>query len=204
MVYKGFKFGLLLQFAIGPVCIFIFQIAALRGFYNAESGVLGVVLVDGLFIFAAIFGIASFVEGKRIRLYLKLFGATILLIFGLSTFLSPFHIDFLPSLSIQNDTNSNVFIRAFILTFSNPLTILFWAGVFSAKIAEETMERKDIYSFGVGALLSTMLFLTLIAIGGSFAKLFFPNTVIHMMNIIVGLLLIYFSVKMFLKKSNSI
>lgn len=201
MLFKGFKFGMLLQFAIGPVCIFIFQIASLKGFYIAEIGVLGVALIDGLFISIASLSIALIIDRKNIRIFLKIFGAAILFIFGLSTVLSQFDISFLPSLSIQNISNSNnVFTRAIILTISNPLTIIFWTGVFSSKVAEENMKRKDIYSFGFGALFSTIFFLTLIVLLGNFAKEFFSTNVLQIMNIAVGFLLMYFSIRMILKK----
>lgn len=201
MLFKGFKFGMLLQFAIGPVCIFIFQIASLKGFYIAEIGVLGVALIDGFFISIASLSIASIIDRKNIRIFLKIFGAAILFVFGLSTVLSQFDISFLPSLSIQNISNSNnVFSRAIILTISNPLTIIFWTGVFSSKVAEENMKRKDIYSFGFGALFSTIFFLTLIVLLGSFAKKFFSTNVLQIMNIAVGFLLMYFSIRMILKK----
>ncbi|MFZ5965668.1 MAG: LysE family translocator [Bacillota bacterium] len=201
MVFKGFTFGMLLQFAIGPICIFIFQTASLRGFYIAETGVLGVVLIDGLYILAGILGIASIIERKKMKSSLKIFGAAILFVFGLSTVLNQFNISFLPSLSVQNMSDSNsVFFHAIILTASSPLTIIFWAGVFSTKIAEENMKRNDVYAFGFGALMSTMFFLTLIALAGSFSKTFFPSYVIQIMNLMVGVLLIYFGIRMVIKK----
>jgi arginine exporter protein ArgO len=107
MLFEGFKFGMLLQFAIGPVCIFIFQMSSLKGFYIAEKGVLGVALTDGLFIIVAILGIASIIDRKNIKVFLKIFGTIILFVFGLSTVLSQFNFAFLPSLSIQNISNSN-------------------------------------------------------------------------------------------------
>ncbi len=67
MIFKGFKFGMLLQLAIGPVCIFIFQMASSKGFYTAETGVLGATLIDGLFIFAATIGISSIIERQNIN-----------------------------------------------------------------------------------------------------------------------------------------
>lgn len=200
MILKGFKFGMLLQFAVGPVCIFILQMASLRGFYMAETGVLGVVLIDGIFIICAILGISSIIDKKNIRFALKIFSAVVLFIFGLSTVLSQFNISFLPSFEILNISNSNnVFLRAIILTASNPLTIIFWASVFSTKILEKDMERKDIYQFGFGAVLSTMFFLTIIALVGNFAKIFFSIYVIQVLNIVIGLLLIYFSIRVILK-----
>ncbi|MCH5138795.1 LysE family transporter [Clostridiaceae bacterium UIB06] len=201
MVFKGFRFGMLLQFAIGPVCIFIFQIASLKGFYIGEKGVLGVALMDGIFISIAIFGLATIIDKKNIKVCLKVFGAVILFVFGLSTVLSQFDINFLPTLGIQNIFNSSsIFIHSIILTGSNPLTIIFWAGVFSTKLTEENMKRKEIYLFGFGAILSTIFFLSLIALVGSFAKIFFSTCVIQILNILVGFLLIYFSIRMILKK----
>ena len=48
MIAKGFRFGLLLQFALGPMTLLIFQIAVASGFAVAIQGVVGVTLVDGL------------------------------------------------------------------------------------------------------------------------------------------------------------
>lgn len=200
MISKGFKFGMLLQFAIGPVCIFIFQIASLRGFYIGEIGVCGVILVDGLFITAAIFGVASVIDKKNIRLFLKIFGAVILFVFGLSTVLNQFNIAFLPSLSIKNVSNSsNVFTQAIMITVSNPLTIIFWAGIFSTKVAERNIKKQEICLFGFGALLSTIFFLTLIVLFGNLTKVFLPTIIIQALNIIIGFLLICFGIKMLLK-----
>lgn len=200
MILNGFKFGMMLQFAIGPICIFIFQTASLKGFYTAETGVLGVTLIDGLFILAAIFGISSLIQRKNIKFTLKILGAATLFIFGLSTILSQFSINFLPSLSIQNSLNkNNIFFNSIILTASNPITIIFWSGVFLTKITEKNIKKLDIYLFGLGSILSTLFFLTIIASLGNFANYFFPNIIIQLLNIAVGLLLIYFSIKMLIK-----
>jgi len=200
-IFKGFKFGMLLQLAIGPVCIFIFQIASLKGFFVAETGVAGVVLIDGIYIIVAILGIATIIDRENIRVCLKIFCAIILFVFGLSTILSQFNISLIASLNLQNTANSNnMFTNAIILTASNPLTIIFWAGVFGTEISEGNMKRNDVYLFGLGALSSTILFLTLIALLGSFAMAFFSTNIIQILNIFVGFLLIYFSIKMILKK----
>ncbi len=199
-ISQGFKFGMMLQFAIGPVCIFIFQTASLKGFFSAEAGVLGVALMDGIFITAAVLGIGSLMEKNNVKTVLKLFGSCILLIFGTSIILNQFGIGFLPAFSFQSSESSNAFVKAMILTASSPLTIIFWAGVFSAKIAEEGMGKKDINYFGFGALISTLFFLTLISLLGTFIKGLLSYNVIKILNIAVGILLIYFSIRMLKKK----
>lgn len=193
MIFKGFKFGMLLQFAIGPVCLFIFQTGTSKGFYIAETGVFGVVLVDALYIFSAILGIASIINKKNIKLGLNIFGAAILFVFGLSTVLAQFNISFLPSLSLQNSAGSNsAFLRALLMTISNPMTILFWAGVFSAKLTDEKLNRSEMYRYGLGAVLSTLFFLSLVAMLGSLTRTLLPHIIIQGLNLLVGLVLIGF------------
>ena len=74
--------------------------------------------------------------------------------------------------------------------------------MFLAKIAEEKMKRKDIYFFGFGALLSTFLFLTIIAVTGNFTREFLSKNTIKVLNMIVGLVLIYFGCKMATRRTH--
>ncbi|WP_379135355.1 LysE family transporter [Paenibacillus sp. sgz500958] len=202
MFLKGLRFGMLLQLAVGPVCIFIFQLAAAQGFISAEAGVLGVTLVDGLFITAAILGLTSVISRTNMKRGLKLFGAAVLFIFGANMIAGVFELSFIPSLDVTGGSDTpNAFIYTLLLTASNPLTILFWAGVFSAKLTEEHLHKSDIYIFGLGALGSTVLFLTLIAFIGSLTQVFVTPLVMEALNFAVGLSFMYFSVKMFMKKS---
>lgn len=201
MIFDGFKFGLLLQIAIGPVCLLIFQLAAMNGFFVAMTGVLAAFLIDSLFILGAIKGIAALLESRRMQTILKYFGSSILMVFGLSTILSQFNINFLPALSLQNVSGAhNAFIKTAIITISNPLTIIFWAGVFSAKIIENNLNKREVYFFGLGAVLSTLIFLSSIALIGSFSRTFLPDKMIRILNICVGFLLIYFGFKILTKK----
>jgi len=202
MIFKGFKFAILLQIAIGPVCIFLFHTAATSGLLIALTGVLGVAVVDALYILLAIFGIGTLINkyesAKKILAY---FGAIIFILFGLSIILETLGIQLLPNLSfISSENVQSVFKKTMILTLSNPLTILFWAGVFSAKITENNMSRKDMYYFGFGAILSTLFFLSLIAALGVFVGLFLTDSILKILNISVGLLLIYFGIRTSLHK----
>ena len=201
MIHKGFRFGMLLQIAVGPVCLFIFQTAIASGFLAAESGVLGVVLVDTLYILLAILGVGTLLDKfDKTRIILKYFGAVVLVIFGLSNILGVFGISFLPGLSLAYGHESdNVFMKVLLLTLSNPLTILFWAGVFSTKLTEEKMNRVEIHLFGSGAILSTAFFLSLVAFAGSLINTFISNAIINTLNMLVGIVLIIFGIKTALK-----
>lgn len=197
MLLKGFRFGMLLQLAVGPVCMFIFNTAALSGFSSAEGGVFGAAVADGLFILAAILGVGTLMQKEKIKKYFKGFGAAVMCIFGLSIILGQIGIN-LPAvgaLSKVADSKSS-FLHVFALTASNPLTIVFWAGVFSSKISEERYTREQLCCFGTGAILSTLFFLSITAAAGSGLKAFLPSGAISVINVAVGAVLIYFGIKM--------
>ena len=201
MLVKGFRFGMLLQFAVGPVALFIFQTALMSGFVTATSGVIGAALVDAAFIVAAVIGIGAIIKKEKAALVMKVFGAVILIAFGISTVLGVFGLSFIPGLNLAQGVEAgSVFQRAVLITASNPLTIIFWAGVFSARLAEGDLVGSETYTFGFGAVLATLFFLTLIAVIGSTSGKFLSASVIQVMNAAVGLLLIYFGVRMLIGK----
>lgn len=200
MTGKGFKFGLLLQAAIGPVSILIFQLANQGGFLQAFFGVLAVTLVDGLFILAAILGLASFLENRRIKRVFLLLGGLIVAVFGVNTVLEVLGWGFLPTLTVHgNSQYYGAFVKGVIITAASPMTILFWAGVFAAKVAEEDWNRQAINLFGMGAVISTIVCQSLIAAIGSFTNRFLSSDLIDVLNILVGLVLIYFSLSLIRK-----
>lgn len=201
MIVKGFRLGMMLQLAIGPVCVFIFKVGGNEGLITAELAVLGVALIDALYIILAISGIASFVDKERVKHIFKLFGAIIVAIFGLQIILGTFGREVIPNVNLFDGIKpENSFIEGLVLTASNPLTILFWVGVFSTKMAEEKLTRKDVCFFGLGSVLATIFFLTVIAVTGSITRYFLPVEIIATLNFIVGLALVYLAFRMFIKK----
>lgn len=203
MVLKGFKLGILLQLAVGPVCVFVLQTAWLHGFWTGLTAVWGVVLIDGAYIVAAIWGMST-LAGRinRWQRAFKLGGSVILLVFGLNMMLGAVGMDFLPILGLGGEFSGgrSAFLPALLLTGSNPLTILFWAGLFASKLAEAHLSPRHIRQFGLGALLATAVFLSLVCLAGSMlGSMVFTPVVIKLLNLAVGLLFIYFALRLLWK-----
>lgn len=197
MLFKGFKFGMILQLAIGPMCIFIFQTSIMYGFWHGEIGVLGTAVIDSLEIVLAIFGIGAVIKyNKKAEIFLKIFGVIILLVYGLNSVLSIVGIYFLPNIEVISLKNSgNIFIKSIVLALSDPLTIVFWAGIFSVKITGEKFTKKDLKLFALGCILATLFFLSLISFIGSITKQVIPTFFINILNFFVGVLMFYFAYK---------
>lgn len=194
MVVKGFRFGMVLQFAIGPLCLFIFNIATLYGFKTALSAVIAVALIDGLEIILAILGISTFINKyNTAKKLLKYFGAAVLFAFGLNNIFTVFTGNMI--LLSYTGSTVEIFFYTLLLTLANPLTVVFWAGIFSVKINEENMRQKDLYAFALGCILATIFFLSLIGLAGSLTQNMLSGWIVNGLNILVGLFMILFAIR---------
>jgi threonine/homoserine/homoserine lactone efflux protein len=197
-IFEGFKFGMILQFAVGPVCLYVFKISLERGLLNSILVVLAAALIDAFYIICAISGVSTFLKSGRAIKILTYSGFSILLIFGLNIIfyeISGFNL--IPVLNIFKFLKfDNPFLCGIILTLSSPLTIVFWFGVFSTEILESGNDKKEVVFFGAGCFLATLIFLSIVSITGAAFKIFLPVFVIKILNITVGLIIIYFGIKL--------
>jgi threonine/homoserine/homoserine lactone efflux protein len=198
---NGVRFGILLQMAIGPMCLMTFNTAMSRGFAQGMVVVAAIAVVDILYMTLAGLGVARLMKNPRVQRRIRFFGSIVLVLFGLNILLGALGYALLPDISLFGDSqSSSLFLRCVFLTASNPLTIIFFSGVFSSQVAENHYQAKDLIVFGAGVMLSTGIFLTSVAALGTMLSGFIPDAGIRVMNGAVGLFLIYFGLKMYRKK----
>lgn len=198
----GLKFGMLLQLAVGPMCLMVFNTAKNVGFLVALTLVLAIALVDAFYIILASLGVSKILDKPKIKKAFKIIGSFVLIIFGANIILNVFNINIIPGLNLK-PTSSNIFIQGLILTLSNPITIVFWGSVLTTKIIEDKLNKKELIVFSVGLVSSTLIFLTFVALLGIVLSSFIPENVSKIMNIIVGILIIFFGIKMLLKREKN-
>lgn len=200
--FSGLKFGLLLQIAVGPMCLMVFNTAKNVGFLVALSLVLAIALVDAFYITLAGLGVSKLLEKEKIKKIFKIIGSLVLILFGINIILNVFGINIIPGLNLK-PTSTNIFIQGLVLTLSNPITIVFWGSILTTKIIEDKLKKKELIFFSIGLVSSTLLFLTLVAILGTMLSNFIPDNISSILNVIVGILIIFFGIKMFVKKENN-
>ncbi len=200
--FSGLKFGLLLQIAVGPMCLMVFNTSKNTGLFIALSLVLAIVLVDAFYIILASIGVSKLLEREKVKKIFKIIGSIVLILFGINIILNVFEINIIPGLNLK-PTSTNIFIQGLILTLSNPITIVFWGSVLTTKIIEDKLEKKELIIFSIGLVSATLLFLTLVAILGTILSNFIPDNISNVLNIIVGILIMFFGIKMLLKKDEN-
>ena len=191
---NGFKAGLALQIgSIGPICLLLFQIASIAPLSAALQGVWGATAADALFMTVSIMGIMRLINKfyHCSGLFKKASGLIIVLI-GLSFCLMAMHHH---GEIVQDSWNfNNVFLTVFCLNLLNPVAIVCYTGIFTAKAVSASYRHRQLIMFAAGILTATPLFLSFVAILGHYGTSFFPPALIAALNLIVGMALIYWGI----------
>ena len=198
---EGLKFGMLLQFAVGPMCLMVFNTAQNTGFLVALSLVIAIALVDAFYILLASLGVSKLLGNKKVEKIIKIIGSVVLMLFGFNIILNVFGINIIPGLNLKPNSSS-AFIQGIILTLSNPITIVFWGSILTTKIIEEKFEKKELAIFSVGLVSTTLIFLTMVAVLGMILSNFIPDMISKILNVVVGLVIIGFGIKLLIKKNS--
>lgn len=195
-IWSGFKLGVLLQFGgMGPICLLLFQLAAILPLTSVLSGIVAVTIADAIYIMISLLGIVGIIKKvSKTSEFFKKVNGMIIVYLGLSFALASLT-ERVSYLGVYDWKGSNVFVGVLILTMLNPVTIICYTGVFNAKLMDLKMSAKHLFLFGFGTLLSTPLFMSLVVILGSLGGTFLPDGVVNVMNLLVGALLIYWGLK---------
>ncbi len=190
--FRGFKTGLILQFAIGPVFIFVMNVAVQRSFTEGIAAVAGVTAADYVYIALSVVGVSKLLENDRMKRALGFIAPAVLLLFGGYMLYSVLFAGSAENV-IRNSPSSG-FLSAFALTMSSPLTILFWSGIFASRAVEYGLTRRELAIFAFAAGLATFAFLGGGVVILSSAAAVIPDMVISVLNILVAVLLMGYGV----------
>ncbi len=197
MVLKGLRFGMLLQLAVGPMCLMVFNTSTTYGFVYGLYLVSAIALIDALYVALSCVGVAAVINKEKIRNAIKLAGCLVLVLFGMNTVSGAFDLSFLPDIALFSYASSeNLFVQGLLLTASNPLTIIFWSGMFSTQMMENQWNKKQLFLFAAGCVMATIIFLTIVSFLGSILSGFLPQIIVKSLNVTVGIILIFFGIKL--------
>lgn len=186
--------GLSLAAPIGPVNAAQLDKGIRNGFWHSWLVGVGAFFADGIYMLAVYIGVVHFVETSYMQTFLWLFGSFVLIYTGLESILGA-------SPKIANFTRSREplyrsFISGFFISISNPLTILFWLGIYGSVLAKTaaTSSQEQLILYSLAIFLGLFIWdLTMAGISSSFKK-FFTVKMIAAVSYISGFSLIGFGV----------
>jgi L-lysine exporter family protein LysE/ArgO len=184
--------GLSLAAPIGPINAAQLDRGIKNGFWNAWTLGLGAALADAIYMGLVYLGVVHFLESSFMKTFLWLFGFFVLTYTGIESMISAGK---LSSNDIRSkEALSRSFFAGFFMSISNPLTILFWLGIFGSVMANASSN----YDTGDLLLICSCIFSGIIiwdvsmAFMASTARRFLTPFLLKMISLLSGLSLIGF------------
>lgn len=187
---NGLATGLVLQLAIGPVFFFIINLVLQRTMLDGLVGALAVTIADYVYITLALLGIGKVLEHKKVKKIFGIISSLVLIIFGVIIIQGIARTGISSTVDTGSTNVLSSFTSVFLLTISSPMTIVVFTSLFAAKAIEYNYTKKELFTFGFGTGLATLLFMGTSAIIFSLIKGTVPIMPIKILNVLVGCLLI--------------
>ncbi|WP_167276349.1 LysE family transporter [Paenibacillus lupini] len=184
--------GLSLAAPIGPINAAQMERGIRSGFWNAWLLGLGSMTVDILYLLVVYFGTVHFLDNPFMKTLLWSFGCFVLLYTGIASLKGVktelFH------RNEEKESSLKSYGTGFILSVLNPLTIMFWIGIYGSVLVEATkkFEPSELLICTSGILLGVFLWdLSMATISSHFHR-FLNDRALSLISVLSGLSLIGF------------
>ncbi|WP_316571588.1 LysE family transporter [Neobacillus sp. YIM B06451] len=126
--------GLSLAAPIGPINAAQLDRGIRYGFWHSWLTGVGAAAADGIYMIIVYAGVVNFIDTPIVQTFLWLFGAFVLLYTGVESLIN------IKGLTISGNNKKEPLIKSFmsgfLMSLSNPLTILFWLGIYGSVLAK--------------------------------------------------------------------
>lgn len=184
--------GLSLAAPIGPVNAAQLDHGIKSGFLHSWFVGIGAMIADAIFMLLIFFGIVHFLEIPFMQTFLWLFGFFVLVYTGIESIVKSGE-----SHTGRDRSNTPLyysFLTGFLMSLFNPLSILFWLGIYGSilttTVKQYGVEQLFIYSLAI--FIGIFLWDITMATISSIFKKYFAEKFLKAISIISGLFLIIF------------
>ncbi|WP_347552980.1 LysE family transporter (plasmid) [Pseudalkalibacillus hwajinpoensis] len=194
-IFLGYIFlGLSLAAPIGPINAAQINQGIKNGFFHSWLIGLGSIVADLCFILGVFLGVVHFLEIPLMKSFLWLFGSFVLFYTAFENLGSSSQIN---SPNLRNKTSlSKTFMSGFLLSITNPLSILFWLGIYGSVLAN-TINRYDnlhLIMYGGAIILGLMIWdITMATLSSGFGKIL-NDRVLKTISLVSSLSLLGFAI----------
>lgn len=169
--------GLSLAAPIGPVNAAQLDKGIRFGFWHAWLVGLGAMFADGVFMLMIFFGSAHFLSIPFVKTFLWIFGCLVLLYTGIDSMKNAGGQSMMRG-AADDESKWKSFSAGFFMTLSNPLSILFWLGIYGSILAKtaEKYGAWELLYYSSGIFLGILIWdFTMAMVASSFQKFLGSN-----------------------------
>lgn len=133
--------GLSLAAPIGPINAAQIDRGIRNGFLHSWFVGIGAILADAIYMLIVYIGVVQFLENSFMKTFLWSFGSFVLLYTGAESIMGA------GKIHLEQNRHKEPLVKAllsgFLMSISNPLTILFWLGIYGSILAETAASYKN-------------------------------------------------------------
>ncbi|RIJ63210.1 LysE family transporter [Rummeliibacillus sp. POC4] len=186
--------GISLAAPIGPINAAQIDKGIKGGFFPSWFVGLGAMCADALYMLTVYLGVINFLDTPFMQTLLWSFGFFVLVYTGIESIVSVGK-----TIQRSNDHNFSLtksFFSGFFMSLLNPLTILFWLGIYGSVLAKTVVdyETADVILYSSAIFLGLFFWdITMACVASSFRK-YLTTKLLAFISIVSGLSLIGFGV----------
>jgi L-lysine exporter family protein LysE/ArgO len=184
--------GLSLAAPIGPINAAQLDKGIKFGFLHAWLVGVGAMSADTLYMIMVYFGVIHFLNTPFMQTFLWLFGCFVLIYTGIEGLLGAAKVVSDENRSIETPMRS--FLSGFLMSLTNPLTILFWLGIYGSVLAETaaSFNTNQLIAYSCAIVFGILLWdITMACMASSFRRFLTPR-LLSLISMFSGLSLIGF------------
>ncbi|MGM1045144.1 MAG: LysE family translocator [Bacillota bacterium] len=184
--------GLSLSAPVGPINAAQLDKGLKKGFWHAWLFGLGAVMADILYMVLVYMGVVHFLSTPFMQTFLWLFGAFVLIYTGIESIVSAGKVTI--SSNKKEDSLLSSVSSGFLMSLSNPMTILFWLGIYGSVLVKTASDygTGDLLLYSAAVIFGVLIWDFLMAAMASTFRKYLSNRGITFISIISGLSLIGF------------
>jgi len=199
IVIKGILLGISVAAPIGPVNLAIINRGLKNGFTSALITGVGAISADLIYLLLISVGMLKFLMHKWVNTFLWGAGAVVLfyLAYGIFKNVSNTTIDF--DVKFCRKASSQLlstYLSGFAITFTSPMTIVFWASLGGAMISDLGSAELNIYILTyISILTGLMLWIVIVSVLCSWGRRFISTKLFKVISLISCIIILGFSFK---------
>ncbi|MFJ8065613.1 LysE family transporter [Psychrobacillus sp. NPDC096426] len=187
--------GISLAAPIGPVNAAQLDTGIKNGFFHAWIFGFGALMADVLYMIMVYFGIGQFIDSPYMKIFLWSFGCFVLTYTGIESLLT------IHEIKVDMKSGKRIRLRqslvsGFLVSLLNPLTILFWLGIYGSVLAEtsQNFQANQIITFSLAIIVGILLWDSTMAFLSSGARKFLSTRFLIIISLISSLSMIAFGI----------
>lgn len=194
-IFTYILLGISLAAPLGPVKAMLLNTGLKNGFFHAWIFSFGALITDILYMILIYFGIGQFIDTPFMKTLLWSFGCFVLTYTGVENLLS--------LQKIKMDLNFAKYTRfrhsllsGILIAFLNPLTILFWLGIYGSILVKSAnnVSGIQIIIYSAAILFGVMLWDFILAFLSSRARKFLSTNFLKIVSVVSSICMIGFGI----------